>query len=99
MAAPSSQESDISYATAVTEESDSDDEFLDVPEDGEWRENADQMQFNEFDESQSGPQHNLDGNASVFDYFSLFWGFQLLNLIANETNRYIYLSISHVQFN
>lgn len=87
MAAPSSQESDISYATAVTEESDSEDEFLDVPKDGAWREDAEQMQFSDFDDTQTGPQHNLDGNASVLDYFSLFWGLQLLNLIVNEKNR------------
>ena len=94
MAAPLSQESDISYATAISETSESEDEFLDVFGDEEWKDVPNIVEFNDFDESQSGPKHNLDENASVLDYFSLFWGVQLLNLIVNETNRSVVLILT-----
>ena len=83
-----SQESDISYVSAESESSDSDDDqFIDAEEQGEWHEPNVDMAFDEFDDSGRGPKHTLDATASVFEYFSLFWGLQLVNLIVEETNR------------
>ena len=85
----SSQKSDISFASAQADSSDSDEDiFDDAVEAGEWQEDTTGMVFNEFDASASGPKHNLEETASVLDYFKLFWTLQIVNIIVQETNRY-----------
>ena len=84
-----SQESDISFASAQADSSDSDEDiFDDAVEAGEWQEDTTGMVFNEFDASASGPKHNSEETASVLDYFKLFWTLQIVNIIVQETNRY-----------
>ena len=89
MAAQITYESDISFASAESESSESEnEEFVDAVESGDWQDAPLNVEFSEFDASQSGPKHNLDNKEYVFDFFSLFWTTQLFNLIVQETDRY-----------
>ena len=89
MAAQNTYESDISFASAESESSESEnEEFVDAVESRDWQDAPLNVEFSEFDASQSGPKHNLNNSASVLDFFSLFWTTQLFNLIVQETNRY-----------
>lgn len=81
-------ESDISYESFELDSSDFDSAESDDNDDsGDWSNTHENVQFNDFDASLSEPRHNLDRNASVLDFFSLFWGIELLTLIVAETNR------------
>ena len=91
MAEVLSQESDISFESANSDSIDSEEEqFVDAIEPGTWTEVNQNMVFNQFDESQSGPQHTLPPTATVLDFFALFWDIQLINLIVLETKRLVY---------
>ena len=73
---------------------DSEDEiFSDAVENGEWHDAPADMVFNEFDDSLSGPKHDLPATASALDFFSLFWTMELINLIVAETNRYKFANV------
>ena len=83
-----SQESDISFNSAQSQSSSSEEEhFDDAVENGDWQEAPSDMVFNEFDSTNSGPKHDLNNTASPLNYFSLFWTVQLLQIVILETNR------------
>ena len=71
MAEALSQESDISYASAASESSDSDEEtFMDAVVPGSWTEEPRNADFNDFDATNSGPRHDLDRTSTVLDYLT-----------------------------
>ncbi|XP_033756191.1 piggyBac transposable element-derived protein 4-like [Pecten maximus] len=86
-------ESDIDIDENSNSEEDSDQEedgevdpYL-VNMNGEWSRDVNEIFVPDFSEN-TGPQHNLNTNASVLEYFNLFLPQSFFETVANETNRY-----------
>ena len=98
----SSQESDISFhSVAASQDSvfSSQEDVVNEPgneSDGDipmeddtdgWTVIPQPVAVNNFDDSRTGPAHNLPDTASPLDFFKLFWTDYLTDLIVTETNR------------
>ena len=91
----SSQESDISFISFAPDSqgslpsipSSQEDMDVAVEDDEGWTNGTTHVQLNNFDASNSGPNHDLPRDASPIDFFKLFWTEHLTETILHETNR------------
>ena len=44
--------------------------------------------FIDFDNTESGSKYDLEEGSTVLDFFSLFWGIEIIYFIIRKTNRY-----------